>query len=266
MLRRYNDLLPVADRLAPLLYREEVYGPGMEDLATIVSGHPRLLVVMNHGPMLGPAPALTAMVRTMAHNGGGERIPFGVAWRGFYRLPGLGRLASRLTQVAGETGVEAVVERLTSGPFNDCVLMPEGELCNAGNGVDVQPFRSHRFVEVAARAGVPILLLAHSGSERLGHPVAVPAAASGLVGRLPEHMRRAISQSGVVSLPWVFSGRITRLGLACELVEPGINGAALEQPDAAQQTAVAARRIRARLQRLVNRLVLEVGEDQALPG
>lgn len=261
MPRCYNDFLPAADRLSRLLYREEVYGSGMETLPDILQQHPRLLVIMNHGPMLGPAPALAALVRLMVHNGGGGRIPFGVAWRGFYQVPGLGRLASRFTQASAELGVDEIVERLTSGPFNDCALMPEGELCNAGNGVDVQPFRSHRFVEVAVRAGIPILLLAHTGSERLGQPVHVPSAAGAMVGRLPEHMRRAISQSGVVSVPWLLGGRIPRLGLACELLEPELGPGDLASKDSAQQVSAAGRRVRARLQRLVNHLVLEVDED-----
>lgn len=261
MPRCYNDFLPAANRLSRLLYREEAYGPGMDELPAILERHPRLLIVMNHGPMLGPAPALTALVRVMAHNGGGSRVPFGVAWRGFYQFPGLRQLASQFTQASADLGVDDVVERLTSGPFNDCGLMPEGELCNAGNGVDVQPFRSHRFIEVAVKAEVPILLLAHVGSERLGQPVPVPSLAKGLVGRLPEHMRRAISQSGVVSVPWLLSGRIPCLGLACELVEPDISVADLDASDSAQQVAAAGRRVRARLQRLVNQLVLEVDDD-----
>ncbi|TDT44356.1 hypothetical protein DES49_0458 [Halospina denitrificans] len=261
MPRCYNDFLPAADRLARLLYREEVYGPGMETLPAILEKHPKLLVIMNHGPMLGPAPALAALVRVMAHNGGGQRVPFGVAWRGFYQVPGLSQLASRFTQASGDLGVDEVVERLTSGPFNDCGLMPEGELCNAGNGVDVQPFRSHRFVEVAVRAGIPILLLAHTGTERLGQPVHVPSAAGALVGRLPEHMRRAISQSGVVSVPWLIGGRIPRLGLSCELLEPELGFEELTSKESAQRVSAAGRRVRARLQRLVNQLVLEVDND-----
>jgi len=126
MPRCYNDFLPAADRLARLLYREEIYGSGMEALPAILEQHPRLLVIMNHGPMLGPAPALAALVRVMAHNGGGQRLPFGVAWRGFYQVPGLRQLASRFTQASGDLGVDEVVERLTTGPFNDCGLMPEG--------------------------------------------------------------------------------------------------------------------------------------------
>ena len=83
MPRCYDDFLPAADRLAGLFYREEVYGPEMDTLPAILDQYPRLMVVMNHGPMLGPAPALAAFVRVMAHCGGGQRVPFGIAWRGF---------------------------------------------------------------------------------------------------------------------------------------------------------------------------------------
>ena len=261
MARTYADLLSIADRLASLFYREETEGVGMDELAGILDAYPRLMVIMNHGPMLGPAPALTALVRTMVCHGGGERVPFGVTWRGFHRLPGIGPLAERLVQTTAETGVDDLVHKLTCEGFSDCIIMPEGEFSNVGNGIDIQPFRSHRFMEAAVRAEIPVLLLAHSGTERLGRPVPVPGAARFLVERLPEHMRRAVSQSGVVSLPWLLGGRIPRLGLACELYQPQITPEDLEAPDAAYWISASARRVRARLQRLVNQLVLDVGDD-----
>lgn len=261
MTRTYRDLLPIADRLAPLFYREEAEGVGMDELAGILEAHPRLMIIMNHGPMLGPAPALTALVRTMVRHGGADRVPFGVTWRGFHRLPGVGPLAERLVQTTAETGVDDLVHKLTSEGFNDCGIMPEGEFSNVGNGIDVQPFRSHKFIQAAVRAEVPVLLLAHSGTERLGRPVPIPGAARFLVERLPEHLRRAVSQSGVVSLPWLLGGRIPRLGLACELYRPDLTPEDLDTPDSAYRVSASARRVRARLQRLVNHLVLEVGDD-----
>lgn len=259
MARTYQDLLPVADRLAPMFYREEAEGEGMEALTGILAENPKLMIVMNHGPMLGPAPALTALVRTMVRHGGGERVPFGVTWRGFYRLPGVGPLAERLVQTTAETGVEDLVAKLCGPTFNDCVLMPEGAYCNMGNGVDIQPFRSDRFIEAAVRAQVPVLLFAHSGTERLGRPVPVPRAAHFLVARLPHHLRRVIDQSGVVSLPWLLGGRIPELGIACELFRPELTPEALEAPGAAYGISSSARHVRARLQRLVNNLSLEMG-------
>ncbi|MGM0433313.1 MAG: hypothetical protein ACQEQ1_01505 [Pseudomonadota bacterium] len=261
MARTYQDLLPVADRLARLFYREEAEGAGMDQLAGILQAHPRLMIIMNHGPVLGPAPGLAALVRTMVRHGGGDRVPFGVTWRGFYRVPGVALLAERLVQTSADSGVEDVVARLCDGTFNDCGIMPEGEYSNVGNGIDIQPFRSQRFIEAAVRAEVPVLLLAHSGTEKLGRPVPIPAAARFLVARLPEHLRRAVNQSGVVSLPWLLGGRIPRLGLACELYQPDLSPGDLEEPGSAQQVTMNARHVRARLQRLVNHLVLEFGED-----
>lgn len=261
MVRTYRDLLPVADRLAPLFHCEEAEGAGMHELAGVLEAHPQLLIIMNHGPMLGPAPALTALVRTMVRHGGGERVPFGVTWRGFHRLPGVGPLAQRLVQTTADSGVDDLVAKLGGATFNDCAIMPEGEYSNVGNGIDVQPLRSHRFIEAAVRAQVPVLLLAHSGTERLGRPVPIPRAARFLVARLPDHLRRAIDQSGVVSLPWLLGARIPQLGLACELYQPDLSPEALAEPGSAQRVAANARHVRARLQRLVNHLVLQFGED-----
>ena len=261
MARSYQDLLPVADRLAPLFYREEAEGMGMDELAGILEAHPRLMIIMNHGPVLGPAPALAALVRSMVRHGGGDRVPFGVTWRGFYRVPGVGPLLERLVQTSADSGVEDVVAKLSNGTFNDCGIMPEGEYSNVGNGIDIQPFRSQRFIEAAVRAEAPVLLLAHSGTERLGRPIPIPASARFLIERLPEHLRRAVNQSGVVSLPWLLGGRIPKLGLACELYWPDLSPGDLEESASAQQVALNARHARARLQRLVNHLVLQFGED-----
>lgn len=74
-------------------------------------------------------------------------------------------IADRLVQTTAETGVDDLVHKLTRDGFNDCGIMPEGEYSNVGNGIDIQPFRSHRFIEAAVRAEVPVLLLAHSATD-----------------------------------------------------------------------------------------------------
>ncbi len=258
MPRTYNDLSPLAERLAPLLYQHRVDGPGMADLSCILSDNPRLLVIMNHGPALGPAPALTAFLQSVVMAGGGERVPFGVTWRGFHRLPGVRDLASMLTQSSRELDVEDLVARLTDGPFNDCCIMPEGELCNVGNGIDVQPFMSNRFAEVAARAQVPILLVAHTGSENLAQTLPMPDALTPLATLLPRRLRQTLSETGVVSMPWLLSGRVPQLGMACQLMQAPLSVADLEGEDAQQRLAQAGFHVRAQLQRLVNRLSLKV--------
>lgn len=258
MPRTYNDLAPLADRLAPVLFQQRVDGPGMGELPAVLAGHPRLLVIMNHGPALGPAPALTAFLQSVVMAGGGERAPFGVTWRGFHRLPGVRDLASVFTQSSRELDVEDLVVRLTEGPFNDCCIMPEGELCNVGNGIDVQPFLSNRFIEVAARAEVPILLVAHTGSENLAQTLPVPDALTPMTTLLPRRLRQTLSQTGVVSMPWVLSGRVPQLGMACQLMETPLSASELDGADAHQRVEQAGLHVRAQLQRLVNRLSLQV--------
>lgn len=261
MPRTYNDLLPMVDRLAPLLFQRQLDGPGMAELPGILAAHPRLLVIMNHGPALGPAPALTAFLQSVVRSGGGERVPFGVTWRGFHRVPGVRDLAALLTQSSRELDVEDLVERLTDGPFSDCCIMPEGELCNVGNGIDVQPFLSNRFVEVSARARLPILLVAHTGSENLAQTLPVPDALSPLATLLPRRLRQTMSQTGVVSMPWLLGGRVPQLGMACQLLEAPLAEADLEGEEAQQRVEQVGLHVRAQLQRLVNRLSLQIEAD-----
>lgn len=255
------SMAPWLTRMAPLLYRRCSLSPERRELSVWLEEHPRLLVVLNHGPALGPLPALTALGQAFLDAGGGERVPFGITWRGFYRLPLLNRLAGRLTQATGELGVDEAVARLREGPWTDCCLMPEGDLANLGNGLDVQPFRSSRFVELSVRAGVPMLLVAHQGTEALGRSVEVPDGLLGLRRWLPEHLRQPLARHRQLSVPWLLNGRIKHLRMICELYQPELTEADLEGQSGPVRLSREAQQVRSRLQRLVNQLVLEAGEE-----
>jgi len=264
MPRTLQELSPWLTRAAPLLYRQLTLVPDVSALKAVLAEHPRLLIVLNHGPMLGPVPAAVALGQAALSGGGAERVPFGIAWRGFYRLPLVRQLAGRLTRAEKELNVFDAVARLKEGPWTDCVIMPEGELCNLGNGVDVQPFRSGRFIEVAVRAGVPILMVAHLGTEQLARPLEVPRLNGALSRWLPSHLQQPLARSGMVSLPWLLDGRIDQLRMTFALHQPALTQEVIDSPQGPRAVSREAQQVRAGLQRLVNQLVVTAEDGEGL--
>ncbi|MDX1588709.1 MAG: hypothetical protein R3296_07200 [Oleiphilaceae bacterium] len=248
-----SSLAPWLKRVAPLLYRRYSLEPSSRELGHWLSRHPKLVLVLNHGPALGPLPALTALGQALLEAGGAGRVPFSLDGGRFSALP----LAGESTRESGERRLEEALKRLRHGPWTDCWVMPEGELANLGNGVDVQPFRCSGFVELAVRAGVPLLLVAHQGSEKLGRCVEVPESLLGLGRWLPHHLSQPLSRQRQLSVPWLFSGRVKQLRLSCELYQPQLSLSELEGPGGPRALGLEAQQVRSRLQRRVNQLVLE---------
>ncbi|MFE8071248.1 hypothetical protein QQM79_09320 [Marinobacteraceae bacterium S3BR75-40.1] len=245
------------ERVRPLLCEQLIPLTPMAELEEMLRIHSRLVVILNHGPMLGPAPALIGMAELMLRAGGGQRYPFGITWRGFYRLPGMRTFMQWFTQTDEPPNVDSATQRLKEGPWTDCCIMPEGELCNVGNGVDVQPFLSSRFVEIAVRAGCPVLLLAHHGSGQLARTLSLPDSLAGAGRFLPKHLGRRLQQTRTLSVPWLLQPRLKALRVDWELFWPELEEADLEGPDAEQRVNAQGRKARARLQLMVNRLVLD---------
>lgn len=249
------------DRLLPWAAQKISVVEEKPSLRRVLREHPQLMVILNHGPMLGPVPVLLAVADQILRAGGEARRPFGIAWRGFYRIPVYRRLTQWMTQVGAAVSVDEAVDMLLEHHFTDCCIMPEGELCNVGNGVDVQPFLSPRFVEIAVRAGVPVLLVAHHGSEQLARSVPVDPALVGLFRWLPGHLFSALQRSRTLSVPWLLQPRVAHLRLSFELCELELTAQDLAAPDAESRIDAEARRLRARLQMMVNRLILAADSD-----
>lgn len=199
-----------------------------EDLDQILSDHPRLVIAANHGPTFGPIASSIGMCRYVDEIGHGHRRFFGVTWRGFYRLPVFRELATFMSGSSAVFSVAEYADMLREGPFNDFLVMPEGENCNFGDGFEVQPFLSSGFIDIALRAGVPILIAANQGTEtwartfELGEQVNAP-----WMGFLPRRWRERVADTGIVSLTNPLRGRISPLRLSFKLYRPQLSLAEL---------------------------------------
>ena len=198
--------------------------PESEDLASILAAHPRLVIASNHGPTFGPLASMAGLMKHVDSIGHGHRRFFGVTWRGFYRLPLTREFATLMSGSSGVFSVEEFAETLREGPHNDFLVMPEGDNCNFGDGFEVQPFLSSGFIEIALRAGVPILVVANQGTEAWARVFEVEAyTQSPWMSLLPPRWRERVQDTGRVAITNPLRGRIDTLRFSFQLYQPELS-------------------------------------------
>jgi hypothetical protein len=217
----------IAQKLRPWFIRNISLDEGSDCLNKIISRHPKLLCIMNHGGFYGPwAAALTYHYLFLSH-GGAKRTPTGVAWRGFYKLPIYKQIAQYLTQLEHPLDYSGCTALLTESRFNDLIILPEGANCHYFNGQVLQPFISPRFIELSIETQTPLLLFVHHGSEHWSVPIRIPAPLLPLTQWLPERYRLGLERSHSVNIPHMLKGSIPELSVTCKLYQPSIHPSAL---------------------------------------
>ena len=195
----------------------------------VFAEHPQLVLAFNHGPAAGPVLIVAGYLRFIEEIGAGERRHFGVTWKAFYDLPVIKHLARFITQTEEVFDTAGYIEQLRNGTYNDFMVAPEGDHCNFGNGFDIQPFVSHGFVEIAARAGVPICVVTHQGSEAWSTEIPLAEEASHSLGRwLPQRWRKQLDRTGILSIPWFPFTPIEAFKMRYDLYHPKVTAAQLD--------------------------------------
>ncbi len=199
------------------------------------------------------------MIDQYYQNGGANRCPFGITWRGFYKMPLYKQVFSFLTQVDRAVSLADAYDLLANSDFTDCVIMPEGEYCNFGNGVDVQPFLSPKFIELAVRANVPVLVVAQKGSEVWSWPVEVSENLMGFAEWLPGNLQKGLKRSRMLNIPKPWRKKLDNLQLSFYLYQPKLTEWDLDENEERRmrQLQHEASKVRAKMQMMVNTLVLE---------
>ncbi|MBK6578607.1 MAG: hypothetical protein IPG17_20895 [Sandaracinaceae bacterium] len=219
----------VGRMLAPRLFRHFLVDPEGADMREVFARHPQLVMAFNHGPAAGPILIVAGYLRFIEQIGAGDRRHFGVTWKAFYDLPVVKHLARFITQTEEVMDTADYVRLLREGVYNDFMVAPEGDHCAFGNGFDIQPFVSHGFVEIAVRAGVPILVASHQGSEAWSAELTLPQDAVQSLGRwLPQRWRKQLDRSGILSVPWVPFTPIEAFKLRYDLYQPKVSIEALD--------------------------------------
>lgn len=229
--------------------------PSLEE----VFKEPRLVIVITHATALSWIPIVSVLTNEACQNGGADRIPRSIVDRWFYSNPFTQKVAAYITQSETPQNFEQILESFLSIERTDVVLFPEGAHSFFGNPSELQEFRSDRYLELAVRAGCPILLCAHQGSEHWSLPVQIPAGFSSLLTLLAPFapfFTEALNKKGHINLP-IPQKKIADFRVACELYHPVLKANQLATEDSARKTQLAeeSQKVRTRLIELLNELL-----------
>lgn len=225
--------------------------PSSDDLEAILKKYPKLVVAMNHGPMLGPIAGSVGMMNQYYKYGGGERRPVVIAWRGFYKVPLIKYLVQYMSQVKNPPNLDGFAEKLISGKATDIYVMPEGENCSFGNGEDIEPFLSPRFVELALKAETPILIGVHIGSKKWSNIIPVNERLNPILKYLPKKSYERIQETGQVNVSLYGLKKIPELQMSYKLYEPQMTLEDLNGPNGQEMLQAESDKIKALMQQIV---------------
>lgn len=157
----YDALVRVWRRL---LIRNVHFRDGMA-WAEHLETEKRALIVANHGPLLGPLAWVCAFFPRIVDLGYGHLTYSAIAHPIIRNIPIFARIVGFEKRGGKRLRTADYVELFESGRLNILSVAPEGEYSLYGNGVDIQPFRSHRSLEIAYRANCRIVLAVARGFE-----------------------------------------------------------------------------------------------------
>ena len=254
-MRRIKDFSLVASAMTKALARKISFHPSSDNMQQILADNPQLVVAINHGPMLGPLATTVALNKLYTENGGEDRKPLAIMWRMFYQIPIYKYAIQYITQVDRGLNFDGFLAKMQNEGFTDLFVKPEGENCNYGNGLDIEPFLSPRFIEFALRLNVPILVVTHQGSEQWATTVPVSSKLDGLLSKLPKKTFDRISDTRLLSVPLMVT-RLKELKVMYKLYQPAITLADLPE-DLEQRKAMIADesdRVRSLMQSMIDEL------------
>lgn len=230
------------------------------ELGAILKENPHLVLAVSHGSPLSWIPAVSLLTVEAVRAEGGSRKPVGVVDRFFFEARVLRPLGRFLTQSDQSPGFESLLEKFRSDEASDLVIFPEGANSFFGDLSRIQPFRSPRFVELAVRAGVPILIVVHEGSEAWSKTLKLPDLLLQTVRLFPRFARPRWFRDGKLNLPAALT-RMEHFQMRCELYRPALKASELSENQAERRRQIGreAEKIRARMQELLEELRIRSG-------
>ncbi|GLQ33589.1 hypothetical protein [Litoribrevibacter albus] len=254
-MKRIKDFSFVGKALTKVLAKKITFHPASDNMQEILADYPQLVVALNHGPMLGPLATTIALNKLYSENGGGDRKPIAIMWRLFYQIPLYKYAIQYITQVDRGLNFDEFLDKMENGGFTDLLVKPEGENCNYGNGLDIEPFLSPRFIEFALRLNVPVLVMVHQGSEQWGTTLPVSSKLDPLLKKLPKKSYDRIRETRLLNIPKL-THRLKELKVMYKLYQPEITLADLPE-DLEQRKALIAEeseKVRTLMQSMIDTL------------
>jgi len=225
-MRSVKDFSLLASAMTKALAKRISFSSKSDNMSDILKKHPQLIVALNHGPMLGPLASTITLNKLYMENGGENRKPMAIIWRLFYKIPLYKYAIQYITQVDRGLNFDEFLAQMENEGFTDLFVKPEGENCNYGDGLEIQPFLSHRFIEFALRLNAPILVLVHQGSENWAKTLPVSKHLDPILKKLPKKSYDRIKETRLLSIPFLVK-RLKNLNVMYKLYQPQISAADL---------------------------------------
>lgn len=226
----------------------------------------RALFVANHGPILGPLVWVMAVYPRIVDLGYGHLTYSAIAHPIIRNVPIFARMVGFEKRQGERLRTADYIELFKEGRLNILSVAPEGEYSLYGNGVDIQPFRSARSLEIALRADCHIILAVGKGFEQWQRNVSIEESwRKGLVKRIAAGVpfldkldEEALEEAKQLSVSGFF-GRIRDFYVASELYEPELTAETLadDRETRDEQLRVEAERMRLQMVRMLEELKAE---------
>ncbi len=252
----YDRLVRLCQRL---LIRRVHFQDGMP-WSDYFDGHDRALIIVNHGPFIGPLAWVVGLFPRIVDLGYGHLTYSTIAHPVIRNIPIFARMVGFESRQGKRLRAADYVELFETGRLNILSVAPEGEYSIYGNGVDIQPFRSARSLEIALRAKCRIVLAVGTGLEHWQRNVAIDTPwrkrlFKGMALHIPfvdKMDESALSVAERISIGGIF-GRIPDFTVATELYEPELTLEALsdDRETRDEQLRVEAERVRSQMKRML---------------
>ena len=226
-MRSVKDFSIPASAMTKALAKKITFSKKSDDMTAILSKYPKLIVALNHGPMLGPLASTITLNKLYRESGGSNRKPIVIMWRLFYQIPLYKYAIQYMTQVDRGLNFDEFLSKMENDGFTDLFVKPEGENCNYGDGLEIQPFLSPRFIEFSLRLNTPILVLVHQGSENWAKTLPVSKHLDPILKKLPKKSYERITETRLLSIPFLLK-RLKELKVMYKLYQPQISAEDLD--------------------------------------
>lgn len=226
-----------------------------DDDMTELMKEPRLMVVLNHGTPLSWVPPICLLTEEACAAGGDDRISRGIIDRFFYSNPITQPIAEYVTQSKHPQSFEELLEQFRSVERTDLVVFPEGAMTFFGDVHEIQPFRSPRFIEIAVRAGAPLLVAVHRGTEDWNLRLPLPLELVQTVSMFSKFFGSRLRQDAQINLP-VRLRKVPVFRMRVQRYDPELRAEALSADPAERRAQLQAEadRLRARMQEMFDSL------------
>lgn len=252
-MRKLKDYQPLFSSLLPLMI-ENVQFKSDTPLKTILR-NPSLIVVLNHSTAISWLPAICVLTEKVCRAGGGRRTPRGIIDKFFYKHPLLRTLAEFISQAETPQTFDELLKNFKKNKSTDLVVFPEGAMTFFGDLSQIQPFRSPRFIELAIRSKVPVLLAVHRGTESWNLPFQIPNDLVGIIQLISPFFGKKFSQETEINLPLRLK-KVRKLKMRLKLYKPSLSETDLSKnsDERRVQINIEAEKVRRTMQDLFNSL------------